>query len=305
MEQTQGDGDNQQGLQGKGGLFLGVIGTAAPLAALTFTPKAAGPSAGIAMVAPSPSESLPSVVAHSLAQATSVTSEAVSAVMAGKEASEAARSNAGKGRATIEGGREIVEDLRRSAVTPQDVSPPAPPRPPAPGHAIAIAVEPSIVIDELGVSISSDLRRDLRIEGNEVAQARAVGVTSEWLKGMREAGYRDTSMGELIGARAVGVNPAYVRELKAAGLRNISLSNLTAMRALGVSGRTVGDLRSAGHKNLTPARIIELSALRFQGFASPQSGAQRNAPLRQGRQEQLEVPVPREVPLPPEPSSGG
>ncbi len=61
---------------------------ATPLAALSFNPRAAdsAPQAGVSLVSASPANSLPSLVAQSVAKATVSTTEAVSIAVTGKQA---------------------------------------------------------------------------------------------------------------------------------------------------------------------------------------------------------------------------
>jgi beta-lactamase regulating signal transducer with metallopeptidase domain len=254
------------------GLFLSVIGTAAPLAALTLTPHAvSGSSDRVALVAPDPTGSLPSLVAHSLADATAVSGKALGVAMAGEEVIGQRRSAQESGYATVAQGREVKEELQQDVLRLHGAKPPS-----RPAHDPQI--NPSIIIDELGVRVNARFGPGVRITEGQLLGARAVGVTPSWLRGMREAGYRSDDLSELTGARAVGVSPAYVAELAAVGLRNVALDELTAMRALGVSGRTVRDLRASGQRNLTPARIIELQALGIQSFAAGHSEPPRNWP---------------------------
>nr|WP_314446744.1 M56 family metallopeptidase [uncultured Sphingomonas sp.] len=302
---------------GKGfaaGLFMGVVATAAPLAAISFTPRAAqgAPASGLAVVAASPAESLPSLVAQSVAKATVQTSAAVSAAVSGQQAAEAGALAAEKARVAAENGRAATEEARAAAIRLAMAHPHPGPQPsPKPSvrpqrSATDEAIDTAIAGKALGITpdYAAAIRSALpgvRIDDGDLMGLRAVGVTPDWLRAMREAGFRTSDVGDLTGARAVGVSPAYVADLSAAGIRNVSIGDLTAMRALGVTGTSIRKLRDAGHNNLTPDRIIELQTMRIKSFAigalGPPANWPPNVPYRRGKK----TPEPLEAPEPPEP----
>jgi beta-lactamase regulating signal transducer with metallopeptidase domain len=305
---------------GKGfaaGLFMGVVGAATPLAAITFAPRAAeGPaSSGLSVVAASPAESLPSLVARSVAEATVVTTEAVSVAVTGKQAAataEAARRDAEAVRAEAHAAAAEARGATRLAmVHPHPApQPPAAPLPSSRVHSVDEQIDRAIATKALGItpewaaSIRSALSR-MRLDEGDLMGLRAVGATPDWVRAMAAAGYRTSDIGDLTGARAVGVSPTYVAELQAAGLRNISLGDLTAMRALGITGHSVKKLREAGYTGLTPSRIIELRAVRIREFATGASLPPHNWPPNLPRRGRSPAPPePPEAPEPPEPDEG-
>jgi beta-lactamase regulating signal transducer with metallopeptidase domain len=310
------DGTLPRTPMGKGfaaGMFMGVVATAAPLAAITFTPRvAANPSAGLSLVAASPAESLPSLVAQSVARATVETTEAVSVAVAGRQAAEAGALASESVGATAASAHAVAEDARAGTTRLAMAHPHPDPRPrPAPipssnRSESDQAIDDAIASKALGITpaYAAAIRSALpgvQIDEGDLMGLRAVGVTPDWLRAMSRAGYRTSDVGDLTGARAVGVSPTYVADLASAGLRNLSLDNLTAMRALGVTGSSIRKLREAGYTGLTPDRIIELRATRIKAFATAISPPPHNWPPNVPRRERHEGPEPPELPEPPEP----
>jgi beta-lactamase regulating signal transducer with metallopeptidase domain len=280
---------------GKGfaaGLFFGVVVTAAPLAAITFTPGAAqGLSPTLSVAAPSPSDSLPSVVARSLVDATAVTTERVGVAIAGTAASDAsfavaerARSVAAEEQAVEAAGKAVASvALANPHASPQPRPTPHVPAPPSRRSPADMAADRAITARALGITAdyAAGIRAaapGVRIDDDDLVGLRAVGVTPDWLRAMTQAGYGASDVGDLTGARAVGVSPSYVADLASAGLRNVSLDHLTAMRALGITGRSVRDLRAAGYRDLTPDRLVELQAHGIKAFATGRRGPPPNWP---------------------------
>ena len=305
------------------GLFMGVIAAAAPLAAITFNPRLAegSTSSGLSVIAANPAESLPSLVAKSVAQATVATTEAVTVAVAGEQAAVATKATAEYAQAPAVTGRTAAKEApltgTRLAMAhphpgPQLQPVPSPPVPPSHQTSIDEAIDRAVATRALGITpeYAASIRSALagvRIDDDDLVGLRAVGATPDWVRAMSQAGYRTNDVGDLTGARAVGVSRAYVAELAGAGLRNVSLGDLTAMRALGVTGGSIKRLREAGYTGLTPSRIIELQATRTKTFATGMSQPPRNWPPnvpgreRSHPQEQPEAPEPPEPTEPTEP----
>jgi len=238
------------------GLALGVVATAAPLAALSFTPKTAEQPGRYYVGAVEPAASLPSVVVGSVADATALTSVIVT--------SHVAAALTGKPAATPELERRIEErvETRIAYAHPHPATVAE-----APTHQKKLenAIDRAIAIKAVGATpeYAARIRSALpgvSIDDGDLIGLKAVGVTPEWLAGMARAGYRVRDVSDLTGARAVGITPAYVADLAAAGYRDIPFGDLTSMRALGVTGRFIRDLKARGITGLTPSKLIELKA---------------------------------------------
>jgi beta-lactamase regulating signal transducer with metallopeptidase domain len=241
------------------GIALGVIGTAAPLAAVTFSPTAQSGAERTVVSAPEPQRSLPLVVAQSVAGATALTSEALTARVTAAFAGERVDDRALDRRLEQEIEARVAYAHRRFAPVPS-----ADPRLEREQRADS-AIDRAIAAKAVGVTpdYAAQIRAaapGMRIDADELVGLKAVGVTPQWLGDMARAGYRARDIGDVTGAKAVGVSPAYVAELSAAGYRNLPLGDLTAMRALGVTGKYIRELRAAGITGLSTDRLLELRA---------------------------------------------
>ncbi len=241
------------------GIALGVVATAAPLAALTFTPQSSDQSQPYYVGASEPASSLPSVVAGSVANATALTGEVVS--------THVAAALTGNTAATTELERKLEERIETKIAYahphPGPATTPGPDR--TVEHDLDEAIDRAIAAKAVGVTPEYEARirsalPGVTIDDGELVGLRAVGATPEWLGAMARAGYNVRDVGELTGARAVGINPAYVAELAAVGYRNIPLGELTAMRALGVTPHYIRELKARGVTGLTVDKLMELRA---------------------------------------------
>jgi beta-lactamase regulating signal transducer with metallopeptidase domain len=242
------------------GIALGVVATAAPLAALSFSPRNAEQPGRYYLGAPEPAASLPSVVAGSVADATALTSEVVT--------SHVAAALTGKPVPSPELERRIEEriETRMAEAHPHPgTAAVAAAKAPARHRDLDNAIDEAIALKAVGASpeYAAQIRSAMpgvTIDDGDLIGLKAVGVTPEWLAAMARAGYRVRDAGDLTGARAVGITPAYVADLAAAGYRNIPLGDLTSMRAMGVTGRYIRELKARGVTGLSPGKLIELKA---------------------------------------------
>nr|WP_294167610.1 M56 family metallopeptidase [uncultured Sphingomonas sp.] len=268
------------------GVALGAVATAAPLAALTFTPDAAPDVAeSYQVAAAAPEQSLPLLVAQSVAGATALTSQVVSAQVAAaltgkptdwtgeqltanrvQRVAGLTRHRTDEVQRLADRARQEADQVQRLASHPHE---PAPARPgerrPAAETQARSEIDGVIAAKALGITPSYAARiraaaPGVRIDNHDLVGMRAVGITPQWLSDMTRAGYRAQHAGDLTGAKAVGVTGAYVADLAAAGYRNVPLGELTAMRAMGVTGRYVRNLRAAGVTGLSTNKLIELRA---------------------------------------------
>ena len=291
------------------GLLLGVVAAAAPLAALTLTPAA--PQVDTSKpyyLSPSrPAESLPSIVASSVAEATSITSHVVStqvsAALAGQHADQArqeadwALADAKRQLAIASPAREAADGAARSARLAQERADRA-------GAEANTAMARAMTVQGLRVDPKYAARiraaaPQLQLDQGDLVGLQAVGVTPEWLRAMVAAGYQVKDAGDLTGARAVGVSPTYVAELAREGYRGIALHDLTSMRAIGIDANYIRSLRELGRTNLSPARLVELRAL---GVAAASLGRSfRPVPPQAPPTSKAHGRQPPDVPRPPDP----
>lgn len=108
------------------------------------------------------------------------------------------------------------------------------------------------IIGAKAVGVTPDyvegLRRaapQLAINLDDATGARALGVTPEYVRAMLSTGLRIRSFDDIMGARAVGVDPGYIRSLAAAGFRG-DLDDYIALGGMGVTADDVRRLRGTG-----------------------------------------------------------
>jgi|SRR5579872_4127088 len=114
--------------------------------------------------------------------------------------------------------------------------------------------------------VSLDYIRDARQAGyqnltaEDYVQLRIHGVDTEFLRELRAAGY-DLRAGDIEQLRIHGVDSRYMRDLKSYGLKPAA-SDLTQMRMHGVTPEYLKGLKDAGYENL---RAEEVDQLRMHG----------------------------------------
>jgi len=117
--------------------------------------------------------------------------------------------------------------------------------------------------------VSLDYIREARRAGYETftaddyVQLRIHGVGTDFLRELRAAGY-DLRAGDITQLRIHGVDSGYVRELKDYGLKP-DASDLTQMRIHGVTPEYLKGLKDAGYEKL---RADEINQLRIHGVAT-------------------------------------
>ena len=237
------------------GVFAGAVLVAAPLAALTVTPKAPKtPKSAAAKLALAQSSAvedaatldvptdLPRIIARGVSTSVATAVAAVAPVHAAPF-----RVISPNG-ATVEGanGTVIARSENGATVT---VYPPD-----AQGRRKTVARAPdgatAITYADAGDRSDSiairDRHQNKAIE--DAIEAKAVGVTPEYIAAMRAAVPRlaQLDFSEFSSMKAVGVTPDFARALAAAGFPSITAEELTEARAVGVTGAYVSAMRSAG-----------------------------------------------------------
>ncbi|MEO5772915.1 MAG: M56 family metallopeptidase [Sphingomicrobium sp.] len=317
------------------GVFVGAMGLAAPLAALTLTPKGGNPDALTASSEgtryyPAGGVPLPTPVRDSVNRAvTSAVSSAMSAVQPiwSDEQQRDAENEEGRSDgnyysklpsgATIEvrGGMTIMRNPSGATITvyPADGK----------GRQKVVMRAASGAIQTFDDARNVPGLQGLDLSGKHkgrkdsaIAQAigMKLGVTPEYVAEMRAAApnLRDADTDELIGMRAIGVTGAYVRDLASVGLRGLDADELTGARAIGLTAAYVRSLNAAG----IHASLDDYIAMRAVGvgpsdvaFARRREGRRVDADDVIGlktagaieRPEQPERPEKREKREPPEP----
>jgi hypothetical protein len=119
------------------------------------------------------------------------------------------------------------------------------------------------------LGISSDYRRGLaeagfpNLSSDDLAEARAGGVSPQYARDMRATGMR-LSLDDVIEARNMGLSAAYIAAMRSFGIKG-GLDDYQSMRSVGVTADFVRHLRSRGIKTTDPD---ELTSLRASGSTS-------------------------------------
>jgi bla regulator protein blaR1 len=162
------------------------------------------------------------------------------------------------------------------------------------------------------VSVSYANSDDVRAEVNHardrtidsVIEAKAVGVTPEYIAAMRASAPRlaNLNFNEFSGLRAVGVTPDFARGLVAAGFPSISADDLMQARAVGLTGEYVSAMHAAGIRG----DLDEFVQLRAVGVDPSFAARVRAAGIRVSSADdlvQLRAVGIAHVPAPPHPAA--
>jgi beta-lactamase regulating signal transducer with metallopeptidase domain len=249
------------------GVFVGAVLVAAPLAALTLAPagtkekqKAAAvvstktaPQTGYYAAGSDPEvpTDLGSIIADGVS--TSVEAAVAATVPARIEAAQDVRS------AAVEQALERAAEARRDALKQARVAIADA------GRDIRAIHGPSIVIgngqltpDYIG-AMRAISPRLARLDIDEFAGMRAVGVTPDYARGMIAA-FPSIDSDGLVEARAIGLTGPYVQALRGAGVRG-DLDDFVQMRAMGIDPSFVARARKAGVNVSNADELVQLHAL--------------------------------------------
>jgi len=245
------------------GVFVGAVAVAAPLAALTLTPKAPEPtkkaSSATAAAAPvdtskpyySPSEAptdLPSIIAQGVKTAVNA---AVTSQTSAEDARQDALDQAADAReAAIEAAQEAAGEAREAA---KDAV-----RSAHDGRGIglqAMGITPDYV-----AAMRATAPQFARLQPSEFAGMRAVGVTPQYTRELIGAGFPNISSDDIVGARAIGLSGSYVRAMKSAGVRG-DLDDFVQLRAMGIDPGFAQRARKGGNGTIDADDLVEQRAL--------------------------------------------
>ncbi len=247
------------------GVLAGAVLVAAPLAALTLTPKKPAPRDGIdqaltTLAAASPRTAYYPNAADAPADLPNIIADGISAAVAA-----VAPTNAQEQReARIDAITDAVADASDARVDALAHA----------GEAVRKARAAARAVDERhidqliemkAVGLSPEYVAAMRAAVPRLRNAdpadlvgmKAVGVTPEYARSLAAIGFRDLDDGSLTGARAVGVTSDYARALARAGLRP-NLDDYIQLRAVGVPASYVESLKRTGHLPRTADRLTEM-----------------------------------------------
>jgi beta-lactamase regulating signal transducer with metallopeptidase domain len=140
---------------------------------------------------------------------------------------------------------------------------PMPPTPPAQPMQLAMAMAEGFDFDTPQPDGKREADRPLdsagRLTVDELISLRAVGVTPEFMKTMRET-FPGLTVHNVISLRAVGVTPDWLKAMRAAGFEFKSARDAISMKAVGVTPDFVQRLAKAGYTNLSARELKRLAA---------------------------------------------
>jgi hypothetical protein len=110
--------------------------------------------------------------------------------------------------------------------------------------------------------VSSRDLRDLAAYGlkpspEDLVQMRIQGVSPAYLRGLKDAGYENLPVQQIIDLHIQGVPIDFIRDARAAGYR-FSTADLVQLRIQGVNGAYLQKLHDSGFGNLTASQIATL-----------------------------------------------
>lgn len=129
------------------------------------------------------------------------------------------------------------------------------------------------IIEARAVGVTPEYVRSIRsasprlsdVSSDDLVALRAVGVTPAYIQDLARQGYPGLGADELVAARALGIDGSYIRGLASAGVRGVTMDDLVEMKALGVTPDYVREQKRNGYHNLTPDQLVELRAVTGHG----------------------------------------
>lgn len=95
---------------------------------------------------------------------------------------------------------------------------------------------------------------------DELIHLKSVGVTAEYVKGLRAAGVSNLTVKELIHLRAVGLTPKYIEGIRNAGFKEATIKEISNLKALNVTPEFISKFRDAGFSDLSVKDLMNLKA---------------------------------------------
>lgn len=92
-----------------------------------------------------------------------------------------------------------------------------------------------------------------------------INVKKDYVRTLKDMGYKQISKEELIPLVALNVNTEYIKALKAAGIEGLTLQQLIPLKALNVDAQFVEGVKSSGYKKITADRLVTLKANGING----------------------------------------
>ena len=281
------------------GVFVGAVLVAAPLAALTLTPAApkTPKTPSIRFAASEPASAyypaarevpvdLPHIIAQGVSTSVATAVAAVAPAAINAQAGDTRIASADGATLETHNGTTIARSADGATVETRNGTSTTratdgstvtiyPPDAQGRRKMIARSSNGAVAVsyvdaDKIRVQIADRMRQGHDRAIDAVIEARAVGVTPEYIAAMRASVPRlaDLDFNEFSGLRAVGVTPDFARGLVASGFSSINADELMQARAVGLTGDYVSAMHAAGiHGDIDD--FIQLRAVGVDpGFAA-------------------------------------
>ena len=96
------------------------------------------------------------------------------------------------------------------------------------------------------------------LDSDDAIELRAAGVTADYIRELSAAGFRNVDKDTLVEARSVGVNGKYIRSMAEVGIRG-SIDDFVEMRALGIGARDARNAKAAAVGGITARALVEMT----------------------------------------------
>ncbi len=106
------------------------------------------------------------------------------------------------------------------------------------------------------------------LDFGEFAGMRVIGVTPEFARDLAAAGFPSISADELVQARAIGLTGDYVRAMRVVGVRG-GLDDFVELRAVGVDPQFAARVKLSGTRSMSADDLVEMRALGAHAIPTP------------------------------------
>jgi len=116
-----------------------------------------------------------------------------------------------------------------------------------------------LAMSDVTLALVDELKADdYRFELADLIRAARHGISLEYVRGMKAAGYRFDNLETLTRMLDHGVTPRYVQELANYGYKNLAADELRRLRDHGVTGEFLRGMEQAGYKSLSSDDVVRL-----------------------------------------------
>ncbi|HTD41125.1 MAG TPA: M56 family metallopeptidase [Mucilaginibacter sp.] len=100
---------------------------------------------------------------------------------------------------------------------------------------------------------------------NEITSMKSLNITPEYVKGFTQIGYKDLSANDLVSFKSLDITPEFVKSFKDIGYSDIPANELMSLKSLGITAEYVKGFESLGFKDIP---VNELSSFKSLGITS-------------------------------------